>query len=84
MTTSKQKIAAKKNVKKAQEKWKSMTHRQHALAQPQGRDRKKPGYPFDYCKYCPAGFNYRKRRYWYRRSEKGSAKVNQAKNFRKD
>src|SRR3989338_7365697 len=43
MTTSKQKIAAKKNVKKAQEKWKSMTHRQHALAQPQGRDRKKPG-----------------------------------------
>lgn len=43
MTTSKQKTAAKKNIKKAQAKWKSMTHRQHALAQPQGRNRKKPG-----------------------------------------
>ena len=39
----KQIAAAKKNVKKAQAKWKSMTHRQHALAQPEGRARKKPG-----------------------------------------
>ncbi|MDE2399617.1 MAG: hypothetical protein KGL67_01220 [Patescibacteria group bacterium] len=43
MATNKQKIAAKKNIKKAQAKWKSMTHRQHALAQPQGRMRQKPG-----------------------------------------
>lgn len=43
MTTIKQKIAAKKNIKKAQAKWKSMTHRQHALAQPEGRLRQKPG-----------------------------------------
>lgn len=43
MTTQKQRAAARKNVRKAQEKWKSMTHRQHALAQPQGRKRKKPG-----------------------------------------
>ncbi len=43
MTTLKQKKAAKMNIKKAQEKWKSMTHRQHTLAQPQGRKRKKPG-----------------------------------------
>lgn len=37
-----QRAAAQKNIKKAQAKWKSMTHRQHALAQPQGKDRKKP------------------------------------------
>ncbi len=43
MTTLKQKKAAKANIKKAQAKWKGMTHRQHALAQPQGRNRKKPG-----------------------------------------
>src|SRR5258708_5962846 len=43
MVTTKQKTAAKRNIKKAQAKWKSMTHRQHALAQPQGRARKKPG-----------------------------------------
>jgi hypothetical protein len=43
MATNKQKVAAKKNIKKAQVKWKSMTHRQHALAQPQGRARQKPG-----------------------------------------
>ncbi len=30
-------------IKKAQAKWKSMTPRQRALAQPQGRGRKKPG-----------------------------------------
>ena len=43
MATLKQKKAAKKNIKKAQAKWKSMTHRQHALAQPEGRARQKPG-----------------------------------------
>jgi|SRR3989338_1993206 len=43
MATNKQKKAAKKNIKKAQAKWRGMTHRQHALAQPQGRARQKPG-----------------------------------------
>ncbi len=43
MATTKQKTAAKKNIVKAQKKWKSMTARQRALAQPQGRSRKKPG-----------------------------------------
>lgn len=43
MATTKQKVAAKKNIKKAQTKWKSMTKRQRTLAQPQGRGRKKPG-----------------------------------------
>ncbi|MEO8638241.1 MAG: hypothetical protein ABI430_05085 [Candidatus Taylorbacteria bacterium] len=31
------------NIKKAQEAWKGMTHRERALAQPEGRSRKKPG-----------------------------------------
>lgn len=43
MTTKKQTKAAKKNIKKAQDKWKSMSKRQHSLAQPEGRDRNKPG-----------------------------------------
>ncbi|HWH16366.1 MAG TPA: hypothetical protein VNU25_02170 [Candidatus Paceibacterota bacterium] len=43
MATKKQVTAAKKNVKKAQAAWKGMTPRQRALAQPQGRDRQKPG-----------------------------------------
>lgn len=43
MATSKQKTAAKKNIKKAQAVWKGMTSREHALAQPEGRLRKKPG-----------------------------------------
>ncbi len=43
MATKKQASAAKKNIKKAQAKWKGMTHRQHALVQPEGRMRKKPG-----------------------------------------
>lgn len=43
MATKKQRAAAKKNIRKAQKKWKSMTKRQHALAQPEGRMRKKPG-----------------------------------------
>jgi len=43
MATKKQTAAAKKNVRKAQATWKNMTKRQRALAQPQGRGRKKPG-----------------------------------------
>lgn len=43
MATTKQINAAKQNIKKAQAKWQSMSHRQRALAQPQGRKRAKPG-----------------------------------------
>lgn len=43
MATTKQKEAAKKNIKKAQTKWKEMSHREHARAQPEGRKRAKPG-----------------------------------------
>lgn len=43
MATPKQREAAKVNIKKAQEKWKSMSSRQHSLAQPEGRKRAKPG-----------------------------------------
>lgn len=43
MASAKQRKAAKLNIKKALKKWKSMSHRQHALAQPQGRARAKPG-----------------------------------------
>ena len=43
MASTKQKRAAKKNIKKASAKWRSMSSRQRALAQPQGRARKKPG-----------------------------------------
>ncbi len=43
MATTKQKKAARRNIKKAQAKWKSMTSRQRALAQPEGRARAKPG-----------------------------------------
>jgi len=43
MTTTKQKEAAKENIKKAQEKWQSMSKREHSQAQPEGRNRSKPG-----------------------------------------
>jgi len=43
MATEKQREAARKNIKKAQAAWKSMTARQHSLAQPEGRGRAKPG-----------------------------------------
>lgn len=43
MSTLKQKTAARSNIKKAQARWRNMSHRQHALAQPQGRTREKPG-----------------------------------------
>lgn len=43
MTTTRQTEAARENIKKAQEKWRSMSSRQHSLAQPAGRRRAKPG-----------------------------------------
>jgi hypothetical protein len=43
MATEKQRQAAKKNIKKAQSRWKSMSAREHASSQPEGRGRKKPG-----------------------------------------
>ena len=43
MTTDRQKEAAKENIKKAQQRWQEMTPREHALAQPEGRKRAKPG-----------------------------------------
>lgn len=43
MATAKQREAAKENIKKAQQKWKSMSQREHARAQPEGRKRAKPG-----------------------------------------
>jgi len=43
MASTKQKKAAKKNIKKAQKKWRVMSKSAHARAQPQGRARAKPG-----------------------------------------
>jgi hypothetical protein len=43
MTTEKQRAAARTNIRKAQAAWASMSSRQHATAQPEGRTRKKPG-----------------------------------------
>ncbi len=43
MATQKQLEAAKENIKKAQKKWQEMSHKEHALAQPEGRKRAKPG-----------------------------------------
>jgi hypothetical protein len=43
MATEKQRQAARRNIKKAQTAWKEMSHREHAHAQPEGRQRKKPG-----------------------------------------
>jgi len=43
MATQKQREAARKNIRKAQAAWQSMSHREHARAQPEGRNRKKPG-----------------------------------------
>jgi hypothetical protein len=41
--STKQREAARQNIKKAQAKWRSMSARQHSLAQPEGRARAKPG-----------------------------------------
>lgn len=38
-TIQKQRQAAKQNIKKAQQTWQSMTHRQRAIAQPKGKER---------------------------------------------
>lgn len=43
MTTMRQRAAAKRNVHKAQVAWRSMSGRQRAAAQPEGRTRRKPG-----------------------------------------
>jgi len=43
MATEKQRQAAKKNIKKAQAKWESMSSTAHSRSQPEGRGRKKPG-----------------------------------------
>jgi hypothetical protein len=43
MTIDKQKEAGKKNIKKAQRRWRETTPRKHALAQPGGRRQAKPG-----------------------------------------
>lgn len=43
MATRKQPQAARKNIRKARAKWRSMSHRERARAQPEGRGRKKPG-----------------------------------------
>ncbi len=43
MTTVRQRKAARKNIRKAQARWRSMSKRQHSLAQPEGRSRLRPG-----------------------------------------
>lgn len=43
MATEKQREAARRNIKKAQAAWQSMSHQEHARVQPEGRQRKKPG-----------------------------------------
>ncbi|HEY6074923.1 MAG TPA: hypothetical protein VIV15_16475 [Anaerolineales bacterium] len=43
MATTKQRQAARKNIKKAQSRWRSMSPRQHAASQPEGRSRQRPG-----------------------------------------
>jgi hypothetical protein len=43
MATPKQRAAARKNIRRAQAAWQSLSHRQRAQAQPEGRGRKKPG-----------------------------------------
>jgi hypothetical protein len=43
MATERQRAAARRNIRKAQAVWQGMTGRQHALAQPEGRRRARPG-----------------------------------------
>lgn len=43
MATARQRLAARENIKKAQTRWRAMSSRQHSLAQPEGRARKRPG-----------------------------------------
>jgi len=42
-TKSPQKTAPRRNIKKAQEKWKNMPKREHSRAQPEGPERRRPG-----------------------------------------
>ena len=43
MASLRQRKAARKNIRKAQARWRAMTKRQHSLAQPEGRARRRPG-----------------------------------------
>src|SRR5215212_2026412 len=43
MATERQRQAAKKNIKKAQSRWQSMSSSEHSRSQPEGRGREKPG-----------------------------------------
>lgn len=43
MPTAKQTAASKRNIRKAQRKWRSMSKRERAYAQPEGRNRLRPG-----------------------------------------
>ena len=43
MATAKQREAARKNIKKAQATWQSMSSRAHSRSQPEGRGRARPG-----------------------------------------
>jgi hypothetical protein len=43
MATSKQRTAAKRNIRKAQATWRSMSRTARSRAQPEGRSRRKPG-----------------------------------------
>jgi hypothetical protein len=43
MVSIRQRKAARKNIRKAQARWRAMTKRQHSLAQPEGRARRRPG-----------------------------------------
>ena len=43
MATSRQRQAATTNIQKAQARWRSMSSQQRALAQPEGRSRRRPG-----------------------------------------
>ena len=43
MATTRQKQAARRNIKKAQQAWRGMSSRQRAQAQPQGGQREEPG-----------------------------------------
>jgi hypothetical protein len=43
MAIERQHQAAKKNIKRAQARWESMSSREHSRSQPEGRGRQKPG-----------------------------------------
>ncbi len=43
MATERQRQAARKNIRKAQARWESMSSGEHSRSQPEGRDRSRPG-----------------------------------------